>query len=234
MDPTQLPPSFSPSLYERIVSWSGWEKMYERRAGVATVLACSVLLIFGFGWILSRYQSSSVETIIACDDSTAIFRMKEDIENPDYQKLLQHMESSTPQKGVCAQRFSGVILQEQILQSLRPSNVRAEVTQSVLTNATLNEYGELLQISLLSINGKHEEAVRSIDALLSQPALPENLHFYLLVQKAELLSKLHRSADTVLEELQKLAVSNPSFEQCFPNGVAHFLKYMQNSAQQAA
>lgn len=222
-----LDPSFSMSWHERLVSWSGWEKLYERRFGVIVVLLCVVSLLLGIGWLVTRRQNSSVGNIMWLEQCAQTFRKSE--ENPDYTKILVRMNDMVPRKGELADRFSGVIVQEQLVQSLAPSAERCSVTSTLLTKAQLPTYAELLSGSIAAVQGKNDEALQTIDSTLAHASsLSPRLHFYLLVQKAHLLAGKLDSA--FFDNLQQIATELPeSFDRCFPNGVNHFVQFLRET-----
>lgn len=224
MDPIQQTPQqpIEPTLHwrERLIHWSGWEKMVEYRRQLIGITLCLIAVIWLFGWWFARQQSSSVADTLRAE--MIVQRLRNPLSTPDASKIavdseLQHLAELAPVKSPLAARFSGMIAQEEVLQDVHPlSEERFSIASDNLIQAQLPLNSALVKATQLSSDGKIDEALHQIEEILSQSknVLPQ-VYGYALLQKATLLRQQKMSNGMVLSELENFLSSHPDVEAAF-------------------
>lgn len=224
MDPTHppLPKSQQPSLswHERLLHWSGWERMVEYRWQLIGGTLLVVLFVWLFGWFMARRQSSSVVDTLRAE--MMVYRLKNPGAAPGTPATavdvdFHRLEELCPPQTALGKRFSGVLAQEQILQDIRPlSAIFFSTAAETLSEAQLPLHGACTQAAMATGNGKNDEALKCIDKILEKTGdqFPQ-LHGYALLQKAALLCQLKRPNGATIEELREFVASHPQVEKTF-------------------
>lgn len=219
MEPSQHPPippvEFRPSLHDRIVHWSGWEQLAERRrpiiAGVVFVLICLWLI----GWWIARSSTSSVASALRAE--ALVQRLQAPGASPKTPEITveearKRLEALVPVGSALDVRFAGVLAEEEVLQRVSPITVdRFTVAVQNLQEASLSIDASLTTATELTKEGKADAALQALNSITEDKETRFPIaRTYALLQKAVLLRDQHVSNEEVIDEIQSLLLTNPA------------------------
>lgn len=241
MEPTQQPPKspkeLEPHWHERLLNWSGWEKMAEYRAQFIGAALSLVVIVILIGLWYSRSESSSVANTLRAEAIVHRLRLEEvapeKSENSTETDLTRLKELSPPRSALFS-RFSGVVAEEEVLQHVQPlSKSRFDMASLTLCNASLPLFSSLTTETYLSHEGKGDDALRLLDETIDKTKEQYPIvHMYALLQKAVLLREQQKANASVIDEVLQFAVShvdaNASLDRVFAGKVHEALDLLRS------
>lgn len=212
MEPQQRPPvELRPHWHDRLIHWSGWEQLSERRRPVLGALILILLCVWMIVWWVGRRSTTSVASALRAE--ALVQRLRSPKETPDLPSMTvkeerERLEALVPVKSALSPRFSGVLAEEEVVQRVQPiTKDRFIVAIQNLRQASLPVDAAVTEATELTKEGKTVDALQTLDTVTQETAFPV-VRAYALLQKAVLLRDQHVSNGEVIDELQTLLQSS--------------------------
>jgi hypothetical protein len=228
MDPlrqsSQQPPQLNvPGWYDRLLMWSGWDWIVEYHRSLIAAAVFLVAVICLIGWWVGRSESSSVGHMFRAEAIVERLRSPNSAPDETEQALetdRQRLFELTRQNASIADRFAGVVAEEELLQHAQELSTKAfETASQNLTQASLELHSTLVHATLLAHQEKTDEALNIINDIIEKSGAADStapypeLHAYALLQKASLLQQQKQSNGPVIDELHQWLTDHPSVDE---------------------